>query len=106
MHRSAWFLAASVLASAAVLAVPASAEETAPAAAVDARTETFQLRLARMEGASVNVEEAAGELVESASRVGQSGRIHGLSELVADASELNRRVVSLTLATEVLDELD
>ena len=84
-------------------ALPASAEEEAT---VDARTETFYLRLARMEGASVNVEEAAQALTASAAQVGKSGRMHGLSGIMADAAELNRRVVSLRLATEVLDELD
>lgn len=82
-------------------ALPASAEPE-----VDPRLETWNLRLARMEGASVNVEEAAQALASSAGRVGDSGRIHGLSELVSDAGELNRRVVSLTLATGVLDELE
>ncbi len=86
-----------------LVALPASATEEA---GEKARTETFFLRLARMEGASVNVEEAAQALASSAARVGQSGRMHGMSELVADAGELNRRVVSLTLATQVLDELD
>lgn len=99
MQRRAVFLAALLLSG-----LPASAEEAK--GSVDARAETYFLRLARMEGASVNVEEAAQALSASAARVGQSGRMHGLSELVADAGELNRRVVSLTLATEVLDELD
>ena len=95
---------ASTLAVLGLAVLPASAQEQAGAA--DARTETFFLRLARMEGASVNVEEASQALFASAERVGSSGRIHGLSEIVADATELNRRVVSLRLATEILDELD
>lgn len=78
-----------------------------PAEAVeDARLQTWRVRVARMEGASVNVEEAASALVETSGRIASSGRIHGLSDLVSDADHLHRRVVSLTLATEVLDELE
>ena len=89
---------------AALGAPSALADEPAPSP--DARLETWRVRVARMEGASVNVEEAATALVETATRIADSGRIHGLSDLVSDADHLNRRVVSLTLATEVLDELD
>ena len=95
---------------------PANAPATDPAnapaidPAIDPATaqqnEAWAVRLARMEGASVHVEEAAGELTDTARRIADSGRVHALSDLASDAGQLNRRVVSLTLATEVLVELE
>ena len=68
--------------------------------------ERWLVRVARMEGASVNVEEAAGSLHQTASQIAASGRLSGLSALAADAAQLERRVISASLAANVLDDLD
>lgn len=70
----------------------------------DLDLESWQVRIARMEGASTNTRESAEALVESAQRIAAAGRLQDLSELVSDANELNRRVISARLAAEVLDQ--
>ena len=82
------------------------AQDAPPDPATAAQDEAWAVRLARMEGASVHVEEAAAELADTAGRIADSGRVQALSDLSSDAGQLNRRVVSLTLATEVLVELE
>ena len=82
------------------------AQDAPPDPATAAQDEAWAVRLARMEGASVHVEEAAAELADTAGRIADSGRVQALSDLASDAGQLNRRVVSLTLATEVLVELE
>jgi hypothetical protein len=62
------------------------------------------VRTARMEGAAANIEETATALEETAARIVASGHLHGVAELVSDASELNRRVLAAGLAAEVLDK--
>ena len=85
-----------------LLASSALAQEDAAPSTIS--KEAWAVRMARMEGASINVEEAARELGATATRISDSGRLQGLSELVADATQLNRRVVSLSLAAEVMAE--
>ncbi len=75
-----------------VLLSPASADDRWP------------VRTARMEGASVNIEEAAAQAEETAQSIADSGRLVRMVELLSDAAELNRRVVSAELAAGVLDE--
>jgi hypothetical protein len=82
------------------LAPTALAQEDAD----EARLQSWRVRLARMEGASVNVEEAATALISTTNRITERGRMQGMSDLSNAAQQLNRRVVSLTLATQVLRE--
>ena len=86
--------------------LPAVAEEVGAEAAVPAEydAERWAVRLARMEGASVNIEEAAAQLVQTAEQVSRAGRLTHLAELSSDARLLNLRIVSAGLAAEVLDE--
>ena len=87
------------------MAPRASGQDDTPAPAPSAEeNQAWSVKLARMEGASVNVQEAALATQDSARRIASSGRITGLSDLLNDSIELNRRVVSLRLATEVLTE--
>ena len=70
------------------------------------RTSKWMVRVARMEGASVNVEEAAAGLQRTAEEISAGGRLNALSALKADAAHLDRRMISARLAAEVLDDLD
>jgi hypothetical protein len=79
---------------------------TAQGDAEAALQEQWLVRVARMEGASVNVEEAAGDVHRTARAIADGGRLTALSALVADAAALDRRVVSAKLAAGVLDDLD
>ncbi len=74
------------------------------AARAGARPDSWIMRTSRMEGASVDVEEAAAALHETAARIEAGGRLDALAELLGDVRELNRRVVSASLAAEVLDQ--
>ena len=89
-----------------LLAPVALADEPAPAPAAlsAAQQDAWAVRMARMEGASTNVEEAAEELVRTARRIAEGGRVTALSDLASDAVQLNRKVVSLSLATGVMAE--
>jgi len=62
------------------------------------------LRTSRMEGAAVDVAEAAQAFGAAARSVGEDGHLHRLAELKARATVLNRQVASARLAAEVLDE--
>ena len=86
------------------LAPGALADEPAPAPLSADQKEAWAVRMARMEGASTNVEEAAEELARTARRIAEGGRITAFSDLASDAVQLNRRVVSLGLATGVMAE--
>jgi hypothetical protein len=90
---------AAVLGCAALPAVAESPEE--PSAPVP---ESWMVRVARMEGASVDVEEAAAALHGVASEIAATGRIHSVSSLSAHARELQRKVTSARLAARVLDQ--
>lgn len=68
--------------------------------------EKWLVRVARMEGASVNIEEAAQDVQRTAQAIADGGRLTALSALAADAAMLDKRVVSAKLAAEVLDDLD
>jgi len=101
--RSLAILLAPAVSAALLLAAPrATAQDDADAA----RMQTWMVRVARMEGASVNIEEAAGALAQTAARVAAGGRLTALSGLQADAEQLERRIISARLAAEVLDDLD
>ncbi len=85
-----------------LLAAPAVAESpTAPAAPVP---ESWMVRVARMEGASVDVEAAAGRVAAVAGEIAATGRIHSMSRLSAEVAELQRKVTSAHLAARVLDQ--
>lgn len=62
------------------------------------------LRTSRMEGAAVDVAEAAQAFGAAARGVGEDGYLHSLAELKARATVLNRQVASARLAAEVLDQ--
>lgn len=85
-----------------LMAPRATAQDDAEAA----RVQTWLVRVARMEGASVNIEEAASALAQTAGRVAEGGRLTALSGIKADAVHLERRIISARMAAEVLDDLD
>lgn len=62
---------------------------------------TWLVWTSRMEGASVNVEEAAQRLAITAQQMHQAGRVNALGLLVSDALELRRRMSSAALAAQV-----
>lgn len=70
----------------------------------DEAARQWTIHTARMEGAAVNVREAADAVAAEAQRVADSGRIQAAARLASQVSDLNRRVVSASLAAEVLDE--
>ena len=96
-------LALPLLALPLLLVAPRAIAQDDPEAA---RTDKWMVRVARMEGASVNVEEAASALRETAQGIADGGRLTALSALKADAAQLDRRIISARLAAEVLDDLD
>ena len=71
-----------------------------------ASSQTWMVRTSRMEGAAVNVKEAAADLRATAEQVAASGRLTDVAVISSQAFELNRRVVSAGLAAKVLDEAD
>lgn len=85
-----------------LLAPRATAQDDAEAARMD----KWRVRVARMEGASVNIEEAASDLERTARQIADGGRLTALSALKADAAQLDRRIISARLAADVLDDLD
>jgi hypothetical protein len=62
---------------------------------------TWLVWTSRVEGASVNVEEAARQLASTADEMHRTGRVEALSLLVSDALKLRRRVSSAALAVQV-----
>lgn len=83
---------------------PASA--AAPASVLDADTRaTWMVRVARMEGASVDVEEAAAAVAATAQSIADAGRVQDVALLSGQAQQLKRKVISASLAADVLDEL-
>jgi hypothetical protein len=89
-----------------LLAPTALAQDGAPDQdAVDAAQQLWMVHTARMEGASVNVEEAAADLQRTAAQIAEGGRLTALSALAADAAKLERRVVSAKLAAQVLTDV-
>lgn len=77
---------------------------TEAADATTAEQLLWMVHTARMEGASVNVEEAAADLQRTATQISEGGRLTALSALAADAAKLERRVVSAKLAAQVLTD--
>lgn len=69
-----------------------------------ADSQTWLIRTSRMEGAALNVREAAGELRAATAAVADGGRLHDVARISSLAFELNRRVVSAGLAAKILDE--
>ena len=67
----------------------------------DARA-TWMLRVARMEGASVDVEEAARAVADTARGIAEAGRVQDVALLSGRARELERKVASAGLAADVL----
>lgn len=66
--------------------------------------ELWSLRVARMEGAAVNVKEAAAAARATASGIASSGRLRDVAVLHSQANALHQRVVSASLAAKLLDE--
>jgi len=92
----------------AAVALQAHAEEpapTAPDSVLDPDTRSvWMVRIARMEGASVDVEEAARAVADTAQKIAESGQVSDVALLSGRAAALNRKVISATLASSVLDE--
>jgi hypothetical protein len=65
----------------------------------------WMVKVARMEGASVDVEEAAAALAVTAQAIADAGRVQDVALLSGQAEALKRKVISASLAAEVLDEL-
>lgn len=91
-----------------VLAPTAVAQDPPPTEASvldeDARA-AWMVRIARMEGASVDVEEAAAAVAATAQSIADAGRVQDIALLSGQARELERKVISASLAAQVLDEL-
>ena len=81
-----------------------AAGQGASEAFADEEAKRWAIRTARMEGAAVNIEEAAKALRDTADRVSSGERLVSLDELSSDVAQLNLRVVSAGLAAEILDE--
>lgn len=82
------------------------APAVAPASVLDADTRaTWMVRVARMEGASVDVEEAAAAVAATAQSIADAGRVQDVALLSGQAQQLKRKVISASLAADVLDEL-
>ena len=71
---------------------------------VAAAPDVWLVRTARMEGAAVNVKEAASALRLTAEDIAAAGRVQSVARLHSQADDLNRRVVSARLAADVLDD--
>lgn len=85
---------------------PDVASADAPASVLDADTRaTWMVRVARMEGASVDVEEAAAAVAATAQSIADAGRVQDVALLSGQAQQLKRKVISASLAADVLDEL-
>ena len=87
--------------------VQAHAQEPAPTSdsVLDEEARrTWMVRIARMEGASVDVEEAARAVADTARKISDSGRISDVALLSGRADQLKRKVISATLAADVLDD--
>ena len=92
--------------SARLLALQARAEEPATSDSVldEESRRTWMVRIARMEGASVDVEEAARAVADTARQISESGRVSDVALLSGRADLLRRKVISATLAADVLDD--
>lgn len=92
--------------SAGLLALQARAEEPATSDSVldEESRRTWMVRIARMEGASVDVEEAARAVADTARAISESGKIGDVALLSGRADQLKRKVISATLAADVLDD--
>jgi|GEM_PF-3210937 len=92
-----------------LLAAPVAIAQDPPPiedAAIDEDTRAaWMVRVARMEGASVDVEEAAAMVAATAQSIADAGRVQDVALLSGQAQQLRRKVISATLAAEVLDEL-
>lgn len=85
----------------------AVAQEPAPssASAIDDDTRaTWMVRIARMEGATVDIEEAAAAVAATAQSIADAGRVQDVALLSGQARELQRKVISASMAANVLDE--
>lgn len=78
--------------------------EEVPQAAVHLDEQAWLTRTARMEGAARNVAETASAVKRTADAIGQAGRLQELARLTGEAEKLQKKVISLRLAAEVLPE--
>lgn len=102
LHRLASVAALLALAPTALAQDPPPAESSV----LDADTRAaWMVRIARMEGASVDVEEAAAAVAATAQSIADAGRLQDVALLSGQTRELERKVISATLAAQVLDEL-
>jgi hypothetical protein len=85
----------------------AGAQEPPPAVtvAIDEDTRaTWMLRIARMEGATVDIEEAAAALAATAQSIADAGRVQDVALLSGQARQLQRKVTSAAMAASILAE--
>jgi len=89
-----------------LLALQARAQDPAPVDSVldEEARRSWMVRIARMEGASVDVEEAARAVADTARQISESGKVSDVALLSGRAEVLHRKVISATLAADVLDD--
>lgn len=66
--------------------------------------DTWSLRTSRMEGAAVNVREAAEALQATAEGIASTGRVKDVAVLRSQALALHQKVASASLAATMLDQ--
>ena len=66
--------------------------------------DTWSLRTSRMEGAAVNVREAAEALRATADGIATLGRVKDVAVIHSQATLLHQKVVSASLAARLLDQ--
>lgn len=65
---------------------------------------TWMVRIARMEGATVDIEEAAATVAATAKAIAEAGRVQDVALLSGQARQLERKVISAGMAADVLDD--
>jgi hypothetical protein len=63
---------------------------------------SWQVQLARMEGAATDIREGAASLAETAAGIRESGHVHSVSELFHKSDHLNQQLEFAALAAEQL----
>ena len=95
-----WLVQAGIGAAAGQAAAPEAAAASAPDPA--AARKAWMVGIARIEGASADVEAAAVRLAEALRTAGAEGRVQGLPAVRTEADALNRLVLSADLAARNL----
>jgi len=86
-------------------AAVAQAPPPAETVAIDEETRaTWMVRIARMEGATVDIEEAAAAVSATAQSIADAGRVQDVALLSGRARQLQRKVTSASMAASILAE--